>query len=94
MRHYRAYPVPETGQLRGYDADGSEFISKSNYSYSRVLDSIEASDDASATATKARIEGVKAQLEHELSDEHGDELHEVTARCTNWNLTESRRSLF
>jgi len=82
MRHYRAYPVPETGQLRGYDADGSEFISKSNYSYSRVLDSIEASDDASATATKARIEGVKAQLEHELSDEHGDELHKVTAQCT------------
>jgi hypothetical protein len=52
MRHYRAYTVPETGQLRGYDADGSEFISKSNYSYSRVLDSIEASDDASARGVR------------------------------------------
>jgi hypothetical protein len=45
MRHYRAYVVPETGQLRGYDADGNRFISKSNYSYARVLDEIGGDDE-------------------------------------------------
>ena len=82
MRHYRAHVVPETGQLRGTDADGDKFISKSNYSYTRVLDSIGTDEDAGEVATNALMEGVKAQLAHELSGERRDELCEVLDECT------------
>ena len=81
FRHYRAYVVPETGQLRGYDADGNRFISKSNYSYSRVLDGIGDDDETVQASTNAVMEGVKQQLAHELSEERGLELKAEDEEC-------------
>jgi hypothetical protein len=81
MRHYRAYVVPETGQLRGYDADGNRFISKSNYSYARVLDEIGGDDEDVQASTNAVMEGVRQQLAHELSEERGLELKAEETEC-------------